>query len=426
MSNFDMDQSQATEQALREQNHLLRKQLEDMNAQMLAFMAQIQGNIIAQSSQASQEALPNMEMANAEAVVLVETAQRKNEWAADYKAPHKGNYQSRNYQPVDHPRPNPTPEVLNQAPQRQQARVQRRNNPPILRYPPLPVSQTEIYRQLVAKGLIRPMPAHPRVPPYPAWYNPKTRCAYHGNVPGHYTEDCVRLRQRIYELINAGSIKLNLVENKALKIDEQSKINNAASNESIDDQELEKICWPREQRHEKQASPPVTVLKQCQLQKRQAIQLPPLPVSHEDIYKQLVAEGLLSPIPTRPWKPPYPAWYDPNVKCVYHSDMASHSTENCINLRQKINELIGTGTIKLNPVGQGYLEINDQPWINEITSEEGMNIIKGGEDDQEAEEICWPGKQGKNMHVGGDGPASSNIWKIPQGEEGPRSYNVTL
>ena len=39
MSNFDEVQSMATEQALREQNQLLRKQLEDMNAQMQALMA---------------------------------------------------------------------------------------------------------------------------------------------------------------------------------------------------------------------------------------------------------------------------------------------------------------------------------------------------------------------------------------------------
>jgi hypothetical protein len=39
MSNFEEVQSMATEQALREQNQPLRKQLEDMNAQMQAFMA---------------------------------------------------------------------------------------------------------------------------------------------------------------------------------------------------------------------------------------------------------------------------------------------------------------------------------------------------------------------------------------------------
>jgi hypothetical protein len=117
-----------------------------------------------------------------------------------------------------------------------------------------------------------------------------------------------------------------------------------------------------------------------------------LPVSQEDIYKQLVAEGLLNPTPAQPWNPPYPAWYDPNVKCVFHSNVAGHSTEDCVKLRQKINELISAGIIKLNPVEQEYLETKDQSGINEVAFKENMNIIKGGKDDQEAEEICWPGK----------------------------------
>jgi hypothetical protein len=274
----------ATEQALREQNQLLRKQLEDMNVQMQAIMTQLQGNVTAQSSQAPQEPLPNLKIANAEAVVLVETAQQKNERAINFKAPYRGNYQPQNKQPVYHPQPNPTRKVLIQAPQQQQAKVQRRNNPPVLRYPPLPVSQTRIYQQLIAEELISPMAACPQVPPFPAWYNPNAQCAYHGDVPGHSTENCVRLRQRIYELINAGSIKLNLIKNKALRINERSKINDTTSNENTDfiregevDQEMEEVYWPREQKNEKQALSPVTVLKFCQ--KRQVIQLLPLLVS---------------------------------------------------------------------------------------------------------------------------------------------------
>jgi hypothetical protein len=49
----------AVEQALREQNQLLRKQLENMNTQMQAIMAQLQGNKTPQSSEISQEPLPN-------------------------------------------------------------------------------------------------------------------------------------------------------------------------------------------------------------------------------------------------------------------------------------------------------------------------------------------------------------------------------
>ena len=100
----------AAEQALREQNQLLRKQLEDMNAQMQSIMAQLQGNKIPQSSQASQEPLLNLEIANAEAVVLVETAQQKCEKATDYKALYIGNCQPERRSP-----PSSTPEAVSPA-----------------------------------------------------------------------------------------------------------------------------------------------------------------------------------------------------------------------------------------------------------------------------------------------------------------------
>jgi hypothetical protein len=134
-----------------------------------------------------------------------------------------------------------------------------------------------------------------------------------------------------------------------------------------------------------------------------------LPVPQTGIFKQLVAEGMISPVPARSWVPPYPAWFNPNVTCAYHGDVPGHSTENCTTLRQKINELIDAGSLKLNPVGQ---EIpNDQPEINNVASEEDINFI-------------WPEKQGKDMHVSGDDLALSNIRKISRKEEDPRNSNV--
>ena len=286
----------ATEQTLQEQNQLLRKQLEDMNAQMQTIMAQLQGNIIAQSSQASQEALPNLEMANAEAVVLIETAQQKNKRVTDHKAPYRGNYQPQNNQPVNHPQPSLTPESLIQAPKQEQAQIQQRNNRPTLRYTP---------------------------PPVPQVYTPAPR-------------------------------------------------------------------------------------QQAPIQRRNAMQIPqypPLPISQEDFYRQLVEEGLLNPVPTRPYTPPYPTWFDQNVKCAYHSGVMGHSTENCAKLRQKLYELINAGSIKLNLVKKEILKTNDQIKINFIREEE---------DDQETEEICWPGKQREEAHVAiiGDDPILPNTWKM--------------
>jgi hypothetical protein len=152
-------------------------------------------------------------------------------------------------------------------------------------------------------------------------------------------------------------------------------------------------------------------------------QYPPLPVSQAEIYKQLTEEGLLSPLPTRPWGPPFPEWYNPDVKCAYHSNVSGHSTENCAKLRQKIYEMINAGSITLNSVEQEPLNTNDPPKIDNIAPEESTNFIGEGKDDQEIEK---PGDHKKYMHITatGDDSIAPYIWKISQ-EEGPQNYIVT-
>ena len=493
----------ATEQALREQNQQLRKQLENMNNQMQVLMAQIQANTTAQTSQVmqetqqlnigqaispppahatiqikipprdltypqmsapevyapqiSQETLPNLGIANAEAVVLVETAQQMDKKVTDCKV------LSQNHQPAHYSQQGPAPKVFIQAPQRQ-IQTQQKKKPPIRRCPPLPVSQAEIFKQLVTEGLIKPVHTRRWVPPYPAWYNPNVNCAYHDDVPGHSTENCNTLRQKIYELIKAGNIKLSLGKDETPQTNDQIKIN--LIREEKDDQEVEEICWQGKQLHvpfsvfEEDSINPSTDIKDLnyqyklacatttdfghlmntgsrieaalrspsdnsegskkkedsgiqriavntantsqltqlpyqvpyqanyqpqsilptyyslsvpapqvctQTQDRQApvqrmynLRYPPLPVSQEDLYKQLVEGGLLGPIPTRPYTPPYPTWFDQNVKCTYHSGVMGHSIENCVKLRQKIYELVNAGSIKLNLAENKIIKTNKE------------------------------------------------------------------
>jgi hypothetical protein len=254
-------------------------------------------------------------------------------------------------------------------------------------------------------------------------------------MAGHSIENCVKLRQKINELISAGIITLNPGEQEHLETKDQSGINEVAFKEGIniskegeDDQEAEEICWHGKQRKEIQAPSLVTVLKSSQFQDQQTPQQKapvqrqnppvrryhPLPVSQTEIFKQLIAEGLLKPVPTRSYTPPYPSWFDQNVKCAYHDNVMGHSTENCTTLRQQIHALIDAGRIKLNPVEQETPRINDQSNIDSMASEEDTNFI-------------WPGIQGKDMYVAviGDNPASPNIWKTSQEEEGPQNYAAT-
>jgi hypothetical protein len=122
-----------------------------------------------------------------------------------YKAPYRANHQPQNRPPAYYSPPAPV-----QNP-RQQAPIQR-NKLQAPQYPPLPVSQEDLYKQLVEGGLLGPLPTRPYTPPYPTWFDQNVKCDYHNGVMGHSTENCAKLRQVIYELINAGRIRLNPVE----------------------------------------------------------------------------------------------------------------------------------------------------------------------------------------------------------------------
>jgi hypothetical protein len=76
----------------------------------------------------------------------------------------------------------------------------------------------------------------------------------------------------------------------------------------------------------------------------------PFPISQTEMFTQLVEEGALASIPTRPWKPPYPAWFDENARCSYHDGATGNPTENCFYLHRKICELVNGGVIKFFPL----------------------------------------------------------------------------
>ncbi|GKV48344.1 hypothetical protein SLEP1_g55166 [Rubroshorea leprosula] len=83
----------------------------------------------------------------------------------------------------------------------QQERVRRHFNK-------LPLSYTEVFQQLVAVGLVTPVPMVPLNPPFPTWYNPQARCEYHSGGVGHDLENCLALKHRIQDLIDAKELQI--------------------------------------------------------------------------------------------------------------------------------------------------------------------------------------------------------------------------
>ena len=55
----------------------------------------------------------------------------------------------------------------------------------------------------------------------------------------------------------------------------------------------------------------------------------PIPVTYAELFPKLIDSGHIEPIQARPRRPPFPKWYDVNIRCDYHSRVPGHSIEDC-------------------------------------------------------------------------------------------------
>ncbi|KAA0038979.1 uncharacterized protein E6C27_scaffold84G00600 [Cucumis melo var. makuwa] len=91
---------------------------------------------------------------------------------------------------------------------------------------------------------------------------------------------------------------------------------------------------------------------------------------NEELLPQLLKSLQVAIVPQELLKPPYPKWYDPNVKCEYHAGVVGHSTENCFPLKAKVQSLVKAGWLKFkkteeeSDVNQNPLPNHEGPAIN--------------------------------------------------------------
>ncbi|KAL4376458.1 hypothetical protein GQ457_02G027940 [Hibiscus cannabinus] len=68
-------------------------------------------------------------------------------------------------------------------------------------FTPLPITYAELYAQLYRANLVRPNIVAPFQPPYPAWYDEKVNCDYHGGIPRHSIENCTVFKKFAHKVI---------------------------------------------------------------------------------------------------------------------------------------------------------------------------------------------------------------------------------
>lgn len=90
-----------------------------------------------------------------------------------------------------------------------------------------------------------------------------------------------------------------------------------------------------------------------------------------EVLNRLMASGHLTPIPAKPLSYPLPPAHRPDAKCAYHSGQAGHDTEQCWTLRNKVQDLIDSRSIKLEETAAPNVTTNPLPnhQVNMITKE---------------------------------------------------------
>ena len=72
----------------------------------------------------------------------------------------------------------------------------------------------------------------------------------------------------------------------------------------------------------------------------------PIPITYIKLRSKLIESGFIELFYLAPLRPPFPRWYNANIRCDYHAGNSSHSIKNCIALKRTVQSLINEG--KLN------------------------------------------------------------------------------
>ncbi|KAH1221786.1 hypothetical protein GmHk_12G035123 [Glycine max] len=71
-------------------------------------------------------------------------------------------------------------------------------------FSPIPMAYSELWPSLLENHLVVAIPGRVFQPPYPKWYDPGAKCAYHSGAPGHNIDSCRPFKYKVQHLISAG------------------------------------------------------------------------------------------------------------------------------------------------------------------------------------------------------------------------------
>jgi hypothetical protein len=205
----------------------------------------------------------------------------------------------------------------------------------------IPIPYGQLFPHLVHNRMLIPRALKPITATFPAWYDLKANCEYHSGAEGHTIENCRAFKHEVQRLIDQKL--LTFKEDGAKAVTSQNGPTSPTQTSYLQCPYM--AAAQHQQPHGHSVQVPVNLVPQRTQQVQQTQQrakkvFDPIPVSYSQLLPYLVHNGMVTPVALRTMTPPFPAWYDPKVKCAYHADAEGHSTENCRVFKNKVQELI--------------------------------------------------------------------------------------
>ncbi|KAK2428785.1 hypothetical protein QL285_027277 [Trifolium repens] len=69
-------------------------------------------------------------------------------------------------------------------------------------FDPIPIPYSQLLPFLVHNGMLTPKALKSMIASFPAWYDPKAKCAFHLGAEGHTIDKCIAFKYKVQELID--------------------------------------------------------------------------------------------------------------------------------------------------------------------------------------------------------------------------------
>ncbi|KAL4386417.1 hypothetical protein GQ457_09G026370 [Hibiscus cannabinus] len=102
-------------------------------------------------------------------------------------------------------------------------------------------------------------------------------------------------------------------------------------------------------------------------EKKEKPSFTPIPIQYEELFPKLVESRLVVPRYIAPIQPPYPPWFNPNVKCDYHAGNPGHHINDCTAFKYVVEQLLKAGMLSF-----------EAPEKNPMPNHKGVNVVIEG------------------------------------------------